>query len=63
MPAIEEQDELPSVAIHVSRTGQVQITLTGAVCAMDDVSGQAVLTISATQLQELKSVLSDYVPD
>lgn len=59
----EDQIEVPSVSIHVSQTGLVQITFTGAVSSMDEASGDAVLSISAVQLQELKAAILEFLPE
>ncbi len=61
--ADESTKETPSVNIHLSRTGQVQITFAGAVCAMDEAAGEAVLTIHASQLQELHDALAEFLPN
>ncbi|KJF73163.1 hypothetical protein [Agrobacterium arsenijevicii] len=53
----------PTVGIHLSASGQVQITFVGAICAMDDVAGEAVLTIHATQLEELRDAILDFLPN
>ncbi|MGK9282334.1 hypothetical protein [Sinorhizobium meliloti] len=58
----ENQEELPTVAIHLSQTGQVQITFKDAIAAMDEVSGEAVLTIHATQLDELRDAVLQFLP-
>lgn len=57
------QNEMPSVAIHISKVGKVQITFAGAVCSMDSISEEAVLTIAATQLIDLKKAVNDFVAD
>lgn len=52
----------PTVSIHLSASGQVQITFVGAICAMDDVAGEAVLTIHATQLEALTKSIQEFLP-
>lgn len=52
----------PTVGIHLSASGQVQLTFVGALCAMDDVTGEAVLTIHATQLEDLKNSILEFLP-
>ena len=58
----EKQETIPSVSIHLSKTGQVQITFAGAVAAMDDATGEAVLTIHADQLEELRDAIEGFLP-
>ncbi|MBD9542959.1 hypothetical protein IB276_26285 [Ensifer sp. ENS04] len=60
MPEVEEK--LPSVAIHLSHTGRIQITFKDAIAAMDDASGEAVLTIHATQIEELRDAVLQFLP-
>ncbi|WP_250973179.1 hypothetical protein [Agrobacterium rosae] len=58
----ETPENSPSVAIHLSHTGLVQITFKEAIAAMDNVTNEAVLTIHATQLEELRSAILEFLP-
>ncbi|KJF70186.1 hypothetical protein [Agrobacterium arsenijevicii] len=55
-------EESSTVSIHLSETGQVQITFRDAILAMDEVADEAVMTIHASQLEELRDAILAFIP-
>lgn len=58
----EQEETIPTVSIHLSQTGQVQITFKDSIAAMDEITNEAVLTIHATQLEELRDAVLQFLP-